>query len=363
MAADAEHRKALDEAVRRVREAPPGPLPDELREELLRVTDVAVGDYADALFVRAMAVVDALARRLPHRDGELLRGSLLEAVVAFEKEEAEFRKASQKALEDLEEADARAGREARILFNAAHRAERLLLSVSLCVEAGEREAAAANIQELERMLAAGTEIVGWDEIDIFVAGAPRAGRSSLIARYASDSFDERAPAKHQKVTEALAAIPAPDGSGIVGATLRLKEIPQAVASAAALHGCEGLLLVYSREETGEEALVGKWLELTRGLPVVRVDNKSDVEDAEPSPVDPPPLATSARTGMNVELAFSMLAGGVLMGVGAPPEKKPKRKAKLKAKTKTKASPAQKRQARRKLKAAKRGASRPKKRRR
>src|SRR3989304_1854699 len=106
-----------------------------------RGADLAVGDFADALFVRAMSVVDAVARGLPVRDAEMLRGSLLEAIVAFEKEEAEFRRLSSKALEELEVADARGGREARILFNAAQRAERLLLSASLCVECGEREAA------------------------------------------------------------------------------------------------------------------------------------------------------------------------------------------------------------------------------
>ncbi|MEM2870653.1 MAG: Rab family GTPase [Thermoplasmata archaeon] len=157
---------------------------------------------------------------------------------------------------------------------------------------------------------------------ICLLGDPAVGKTSLIRRYVFDMFDDKyITTIGTKVTKKTVVVPSKGGGGGVRITLLIWDI-LGQREYQRLHpvyyqGAEGALIVCDatrRETMGSLATwVTSFKNVVGNVPVVFLINKSDLVDMErfdKSEIEAlsrqhgaPYMATSAKTGMNVEKAF------------------------------------------------------------
>ena len=165
-------------------------------------------------------------------------------------------------------------------------------------------------------------------IKICLAGDSAVGKTSLVRRFVSDTFAEKyGTTLGAKVSSRRYRVEDPRLPGTlieVGATIwdimgnvGLREL----LKDAYFHGVQGVLLVCDGTRPETFRSVGGWISSVRSVagsvPAVLLVNKTDLKpDLKVSPADAeafgaqngwPWLPTSARTGENVEAAFTRIA--------------------------------------------------------
>ena len=298
-------------------------------EDALRTMDSVVSAYSDALFAKAVSLVDLVSDGLPTGKGDEIRTALKAAVEAFGGQETEFRRRSEDALRALDKIDRKIGNESRALFACAGRSEMLLLSASLEASHGDAQGMLRNMEELAEMVGAGSNVRSSHRLKICLLGEGSVGKTSLIQRFVQGSFgEEYQQTIGTRISNKEMALPTPAGDGIARVNLavwdimgheRLGRLTQSY-----LMGAQGALCVFSVADAATLENLGGWLKsMERAvgkIPMVIMANKSDLE---PKAVSAETIAsfaakhgseavmTSAKSGMNVELAFSTVVRKVL----------------------------------------------------
>jgi len=297
------------------------------RKELLqavRVLGDASSAYADVQFARAMHLVQQLENRIPKGKAEPLRKLLRETVESFGGRESDFRKKAYHVLRLLDSIDPKAGGEARSLFESAVRAERLLMSASMDAESGYVEGVVRHLEEFSGLLGSKNAPAKLVRMKICLLGEGGVGKSSLIRKFVTGSFNtlyEQTIGTRISSKELLvpgeARAPSTEAHlsvwDIMGheTVTRLRQVYIADA--------DGALLVFSLSDRKSFEALESWVRLldqTVGrIPCVVLANKADLKKLDLDPaelpalplgLEAPVLQTSAKTGMNVELAFSTL---------------------------------------------------------
>jgi small GTP-binding protein len=161
---------------------------------------------------------------------------------------------------------------------------------------------------------------------VCLIGDPGVGKTSLIRRFVTDLFDDHyITTIGAKITKKVVVVELPERDLLVNMNLMIWDLAgqkeYKVFHEMHLKGMEGVLAVadLTRKNTFDSLKAAiQMADRTRvNIPMVFLLNKCDL--AEPSDVDLkdirmlasqraiPVLATSAKTGLNVELSFSRLA--------------------------------------------------------
>lgn len=322
-------KELLKEQVDRLRRLQGAPASKKQLEEALRTMDSVVSAYSDALFAKAVSLVDLIADGMPTGKADELRTSLKAAVEAFGGQETEFRRRSEEALRALDKIDRKTGNESRALFACAGRAEMLLLSASLEASHGDAIGMLRNMEELAEMVGAGSNVRSSHRLKICLLGEGSVGKTSLIQRFVQGTFgEEYQQTIGTRISNKEMALPTPAGDGIARVNLavwdimgheRLGRLTQSY-----LMGAQGALCVFSISDPSSLENLATWVKsMDRAvgrIPMVVMANKSDLEHKEVSAEQISrfaelhgceAVATSAKTGMNVELAFSIVVRKIL----------------------------------------------------
>jgi small GTP-binding protein len=169
------------------------------------------------------------------------------------------------------------------------------------------------------------------KIKVCLLGDGAVGKTSLIRKYVYDLFDDRYIRTFgSKTTKKVVELKNPADQSPVRMTLMISDVMGQTdvknIQDAYLYGCKGAILVcdITRKETMQN--LQSWVDKVRGVagdvPFVMLANKADLAlEAKFALNDVQTVAdrqgakaflTSARTGDNVENAFSALAGKLLL---------------------------------------------------
>ncbi len=158
------------------------------------------------------------------------------------------------------------------------------------------------------------------------------GKTSLIRRFVSDQFDDRYVATiGTKITKKEIKVQHPDNGGLLDVGLLIWDIMGVhgfyqVLQEAYFYGTQGIIAVcdITRENTLLD--LDSWMDavhsVTEGIPTVFLGNKCDLMDKQELDLDElksfasgyekaVPYLSSAKTGLNVELAFKTLSEKIL----------------------------------------------------
>jgi small GTP-binding protein len=302
------------------------------RKELLqavRILGDATSAYADVQFARAVHIVSQLAERIPKGKGDPLRKLLSDTVDSFGGREIDFRRKAYHVLRVLDAADPKVAGEARSLFESAVRAERMLMSASMDAESGYVEGVVRHLEEFAGLLGSRSGPAQTVRMKICLLGEGGVGKTSLIRKFVTGSFHslyEQTIGTRISSKELL--VPGAETGTTVEAHLSVWDIMghETVNRLRQVYiaDADGALLVFSLSDRKSFESLDAWVRLldqTVGrIPCEVLANKADLKKLDLDPGELPTLPgglqaqvlqTSAKNGMNVELAFSSVVKAAL----------------------------------------------------
>ncbi|TLZ84002.1 MAG: GTP-binding protein [Methanobacteriota archaeon] len=165
------------------------------------------------------------------------------------------------------------------------------------------------------------------KVKVCLIGEAAVGKTSLIRRFVLDNFDDKyIQTLGTKVSKKELASPSPDGSGDLKIDMTIWDIMgqkgfRELLKEAYFYGARGILAVcdVTRRKTLED--LDDWIEgvysVTGKIPIEFLGNKIDLKDQQQisedemvqaaRAYDSPFHFTSAKAGVNVEIAFQSLA--------------------------------------------------------
>ncbi|UCF07645.1 MAG: GTP-binding protein [Thermoplasmata archaeon] len=174
--------------------------------------------------------------------------------------------------------------------------------------------------------------IGPLKFKICLVGESAVGKTSLVRRYVFNEFrDKYVTTIGAKVTKKEITIKHPDGDGTLDVSLLIWDIIgqksfRQLLQDAYFYGANGIIGVCdnTREKTLSE--LHSWTDaihnITEDIPIVFLGNKSDLEEELELGLselkgfaseyeNAVPYLSSAKTGLNVEVAFKTLSGTIL----------------------------------------------------
>jgi hypothetical protein len=297
------------------------------REELRGVID-AMQRAVEVHYGSAIARVAEICRQsrgsVPPGDREEFSWHLNVLASGRALPESDTRHSASRLLNILRAAGAEAADPAGRVFDSAMSAEEFLISASHEAEDGDPSGVLMNLDSLQGILTAGPEVGGKYRFKVCLLGDAGVGKTSLTRRFVQGNFSETYSQTigtrflHREM--AFASVP---GGPLRIADLsvwdimgheRLRGLLQSY-----LLGANGVLAVYSVESMASRKALVQWIADARrvagDVPVLVLANKADIADRSQVGRDTlkvtfdtgcDVIPTSAKTGANVEVAFSSL---------------------------------------------------------
>jgi len=306
----------------------PVPSPESQRRgellKALRAADTEVGEYTGRVLTQALRRLEKAAAGFPTGQRQEILDSLKRAEDANRSKSPARSKLVGGVLRLVEPADRGAAKEARSLIACADRASALLLSASTELESTELPTFLRSLTELNALINAGSSVKGSYQLKLCLLGEGGVGKTSLIRRYVTNAFSEDyLQTLGTRVSKKELVVPDPSGQGVAHTSLMIwdvighEKLPSLVQSY--LHGVHGVLLVCSLADRRTLKGLDYWTQVSRPTdgetPHILAGNKSDLADREVTDKEFADLGesfacdalpTSAKSGVNVEPAFSML---------------------------------------------------------